>query len=100
MPHTPGPWGYSWSEDELEIYDAGVGADGSLYPGCKELYVYQTGGSLIIREADARLIAAAPELLEAAKKALNFIANTESELGIELDCGDSLRSAIAKAEAV
>lgn len=37
------------------------------------------------------------ELLAAAKRALNFIANTEGELGITLDSGDALRAAIAKA---
>jgi hypothetical protein len=41
---------------------------------------------------------ATPDLLEAAKKALNYIANTEGELGIKLDSGDALRAAIARAE--
>lgn len=50
-----------------------------------------------IDHPDALLIAAAPELLEAAQKALNYIANTESELGVTLDSGDALRAAIAKA---
>lgn len=43
------------------------------------------------------LFAAAPELLAAAQKALNYVANTEGELGITLDSGDALRAAIAKA---
>ena len=47
--------------------------------------------------ADGRLIAAAPELLEAAQKALKYIANTEGELGITLGSGDALRAAIARA---
>lgn len=46
---------------------------------------------------DARLIAAAPELLDAARKALNFIENTESELGIQSITGNALRTAIDKA---
>lgn len=54
-------------------------------------------------EADAAYIVHAcnlyPELLEAAQKALNYIANTESELGITLGSGDVLRAAIAKADA-
>lgn len=37
------------------------------------------------------------DLLEAAKTALNYITNTESELGITLDSGDALRAAIRKA---
>lgn len=38
-----------------------------------------------------------PLLYTAAKKALNFIENTESELGIKLDSGNDLRSAIQHA---
>lgn len=34
-------------------------------------------------------------LQEAARKALNYIKNNESELGICLDCGDNLRAALA-----
>jgi hypothetical protein len=49
-------------------------------------------------EHNCRLAAATPDLLEAAKKALNYIANTEGELGIKLDSGDALRAAIARAE--
>jgi hypothetical protein len=37
------------------------------------------------------------ELLQAAQRALNYIANTEGELGITLESGDMLRAAIAKA---
>lgn len=37
------------------------------------------------------------DLLAAARKALNFVENTESELGVTLDSGDALRAAIAKA---
>jgi hypothetical protein len=40
------------------------------------------------------------EFLDAARKALNFIANTESELNIKLASGDALRAVIAKAEAL
>jgi hypothetical protein len=45
-----------------------------------------------------RVRQAAPELLAAAKRALNYIENTEGELGITLDSGNALRAAIAKAE--
>ena len=37
------------------------------------------------------------EMYEACEKALNFIQNTESELGIELSSGDALRAALSKA---
>lgn len=39
------------------------------------------------------------DLLAAACKALNYIMNTEYELGIALDSGDALRAAITKARA-
>ena len=50
--------------------------------------------------ANARLIAAAPDMLEALKLCANYIANTESELGITLPCGEKARAAIAKAEGI
>lgn len=88
--HTPGPWAYRMSGEDccdFEVY-AGEGA-GSIDTVAGEYGIES--------EADARLIAASPDLLEAAVKALNFIANTETELGITLDSGDALRAAIAKA---
>jgi hypothetical protein len=45
-----------------------------------------------------RLREVSAELLAAAKRALNFIRKSESELGIALESGDLLRAAIAKAE--
>jgi hypothetical protein len=50
--------------------------------------------------ANARLIAAAPEMLDALKDALNYLENTEGEFGITLNCADAARAAIAKATAV
>jgi hypothetical protein len=47
--------------------------------------------------ANAHLIAAAPDMAEALEKALNFITNTESEMGETLPCGDAARAALAKA---
>ena len=38
------------------------------------------------------------DVVEAAKGALNFIQNTESELGEPLDSGDALRAALARLE--
>ena len=49
------------------------------------------------RIAEAHLIAAAPDMAEALEKALNFITNTESEMGETLPCGDAARAALAKA---
>jgi hypothetical protein len=47
------------------------------------------------REAAATVRGATDQLVDAAKKALNYIENTESELGIKLDSGDALRAALA-----
>lgn len=47
--------------------------------------------------ANARLIASAPELYEALTACLNYIENTECELGIKLSCGDKARSALSRA---
>lgn len=47
--------------------------------------------------AYVRLFRAAPDLLAAARKALNYIENTEGELDITLDSGDDLRAAIRRA---
>jgi hypothetical protein len=38
------------------------------------------------------------ELLSAIKRCLNFIENTESELGVKLESGDTARAVISKAE--
>ena len=46
---------------------------------------------------DARLIAAAPDLLAACARMLNFITNTEGELGTTFECADLARAAIARA---
>jgi len=40
----------------------------------------------------------ATDVTDALKSCLNYIENTESELGIRLTCGDAARSALAKAE--
>jgi hypothetical protein len=93
--HTPGPWKWwtscSWrrlSQDLPRAKDGGV-----LCP-----YVCRDGHPDVqVSDADARLIASAPDLLEAAEQALNFIENTESELGITLESGIMLRAAIKRA---
>ena len=50
-----------------------------------------------INSADARLIAAAPDMLAALQKTLNYLENTEGELGMTLDSADAARAAIAAA---
>ena len=77
------------------VYSAGLGNLCVSCPSCR------LKGPLRSTEAEAILAwntrptdAAAEALAEAGKKALNFIENTESELGIELDGGNALRTAL------
>ena len=71
--HTPGPWSYQISRYEPEAFDI-------IEPGI--------GALAIVKSEDyARLIAAAPDLLEALK-----------ELTLERGMTDKARAAIAKAE--
>lgn len=71
--HTPGPWSYQISRYEPEAFNI-------IEPGI--------GALAIVKSEDyARLIAAAPDLLEALK-----------ELTLERGMTDKARAAIAKAE--
>ena len=84
-PHTSpeGPWG--WYQTDIE---------GPAGEGCfLELRQYHGGG---VRDANARLIAAAPELLEALR-GLVETSETRDRLAIE-DALIHARAAIAKAE--
>lgn len=92
--HTPGvvsqlPWhdgdGYSWGGDIIVSFgDRAINLGNSTHSG-ETLHL-------------ARLIAAAPDLLVAVQRCLNFIEGTEAELGEKFECGNLARSAIAKAE--
>jgi hypothetical protein len=105
--HTPGPWHYEPSTvhhgpyviaefggDVCDCYTMSNLAGASVRNGGDSKPIHFHGERA---DANARLIAAAPDLLEAAKAALNFIANTEGELGITLNSGDLLRAALSAA---
>jgi hypothetical protein len=88
--HTPGPWqvhgSHIYTADPERALLAQVfnsGSKASDYP----------------LQANARLIAAAPELLEALKDALFHVAN-QGDIGVDqwLACERKARAAIAKAE--
>ena len=97
--HTPGPWQIK-SQHEPHLIIANV--DGETVAGVTS-YSFDFIASLedeygeMTSGANARLVLAAPELLEAAQRTLNSIANTEGELAMTLESGDMLRAAIAKA---
>ena len=105
--HTKGPWRV---DPEIRTNDRGIDyingfdirADGYEIVGCEGI----TGGPVEAANA-ARIVAcvnalegynpdAVRDVVEAAKRALNFIQNTESELGEPLDSGDALRAALAR----
>ena len=81
--HTPGPW----SSESGHIH-AGEGC---------EFYCYFTRHSPVGR-ANARLIAAAPELLAALKAAEYALSEQDHLLSIGIDALQAVRAAIAKAE--
>ena len=87
--HTPGPWEYAKTSSLDDRYD---------------IFVSQTGWTVArtvnnahieARNANARLIAAAPELLEACKSALRLDYMQEHNA-----LADQLSAAIAKAEVI
>jgi hypothetical protein len=91
MSHTPGPW---WVEDSdhpmgegREVYD-GFGRTASVY------------GDTLTAEANARLIAAAPELLAALREVADGCARRlrKGKDQGDLDTLRLCRTAIAKAE--
>jgi len=107
--HTPGPWifGIRNYDDDCKpgfvekpfdyvspgYYDnAGIfGADGTEIVGCDEYPIFNS-------PADARLIAAAPDLLKALKDALFHVEN-QGDVGVDewIACERKARAAIAKA---
>lgn len=106
--HTPGPWvAVRWSDDEVEAYGWSFSAGGHLLP----LSDLETDNPDEC-EANARLIASAPELLEALRMWQHLheaAAGYEGKYGKELDAAiaaqqikidaaaNASRAAIAKA---
>jgi hypothetical protein len=106
--HTPGPWMFGIRGDEKPIekpfdycgpgfYDnpAIFGSDGTEVAGCDEYMIFNS-------EADVRLIVAAPDLLEAAKHALETLDSKHNFQSAEWRhmhylAFEELKNAIAKA---
>lgn len=93
--HTPGPWVVGPVDDTVVTH---LGADGVRREVAQIDGDYNEPDLWPVMEANARLIAAAPDVTEALKSCLNYIEKTESDLGIRLPCGDAARAALAKAE--
>jgi len=94
---TPGPWVVdSFSTREGEF--VGVYSDdatGSVVAHVGPFSLVRRPREIV--DANARLIAAAPGMYDALRKALNYLENTESELGIKLESADAVRAALSKA---
>ena len=94
--HTPGPWildeeSIDLLDFELETHRIWINADG-MHIG------YVDGPRTEERKANARLIAAAPDLLEALKEIVKSLADQDDEGMIEhVDPMIKARAAIAKA---
>jgi hypothetical protein len=92
--HTPGPWVVDADKDSVMV----VGRDGGMAVIISDALL---GKPTALDIANARLIAAAPELLEASKMSLSVLSRMAKIL--EQEPGDdtvvpTLRTAIAKAE--
>lgn len=83
---TPGPWTYKATagDHDFSVYPESTGRDVALVRD--------------FNEANARLIAAAPELLEAAREYLRAVVNTYGQPPHLDRVANSLKYAIAKAE--
>jgi hypothetical protein len=91
MKHTPGPW---------EIEGEGQDVVGILAMGHNHFIAKLSGWATEIQDANARLIAAAPDLLEACKVALSIIEAEQEACGIYRAHTEIIRAAIAKATEV
>lgn len=113
--HTPGPWNDNGLQGELDDdRDIQIGSDhGNVAAASYCGAPYNSGkddeARFATRDANARLIAAAPELLEACETALNALRSMYEAIDDGADAKDlvnivgawpltQLRSVIAKAE--
>jgi hypothetical protein len=89
--HTPGPWIYRWSKDANGfLVGTETGPGEHNWPG-NQVGVYTAD---VLREADARLIAAAPDLFEAIQRALKEIEMWDGEISIGVI--EDMQAALAK----
>lgn len=103
MKHTKGPWHYN--TDTVDIDNKSIGVHRPGEP-CKRIFVTHDGTRTGIKQssADAKLIAAAPEMLEALSIIINNLYAMQPEFSSELDkasykaCKDAAHAAINKAK--
>lgn len=100
--HTPGPWslkhvsGSNFAVQRFEIRGVFLGHEGKAVVFNKDTSAID-GTTVCCSPGDARLIAAAPELLEALQDLLQVMEQHEQIAGCDSMYGDNARAAIAKA---
>lgn len=97
--HTPGPWKWAGNGIESDCIDGpAYGQVMDAYVTCGQ-YCYGGKVEIDIGEDDARLIAAAPELLEASERVVQWFKDNGQKLPFDSapDCVRCLDEAIAKA---
>jgi len=91
--HTPGPWTFDWNVARLDVFSADASR---LVATLRRSAISSVIDSSAI--ANARLIAAAPELLEALQRTLNWLTSYPGEGTMGPDGPyEQARAAIAKA---
>jgi len=102
MSHTPGPWNVEPFPNGSNMWSALIGSHARnqiaavvMLP-CKEPSDYSAECAVIEESANARLIAAAPELLAALKEIAELTSKRQLPLTVQIN--DAARAAIAKAE--
>jgi hypothetical protein len=95
--HTPGPWEAIYSK-RLGQWDIRYVRPYYTFREDREVALILTSLDDALDAANARLIAAAPDLLAASVRSLAIIEDFETSFKVTLKEGDLLRAAIAKAE--
>ena len=85
--HTPGPWFVDenndiWRRDPKELYENGGGVAGDKPLACCYKGWYGEGLIGYPAAANAQLIAAAPDLFEALKKAIDALERADDSFGV------------------
>jgi len=71
--HTPGPWKYEkWDSLAGEKHDRFIISVDYKHPFLDKVYIAEIGSLIIEKEANSKLIAAAPELLEALENIIDY----------------------------
>lgn len=91
--HTPGPWEHLWTNKVVHVVPHK--RDVERYENIATVLVPDGGHG--VKTANARLIAAAPDLLKAAKLAQAYMETCDGKFARSVD--EDLKEAIAKAEA-